>query len=139
MVNKAITQSDLNALEKSIKLEINREQTELRHEDRKKLSDSIWIVDELRTDNSLTKQSLENMEKKQDEMMVMMKEWFKEIKYELNTMYAIFATKEEHKSNKIEIESIKATHWKIITWVVGTVWTIVIAFFWLIIKTLWIK
>jgi len=139
MVTKAITQSDLNALEKSIKLEINREQTELRHEDRKKLSDSIWIVDELRTDNALTKQSLENMEKKQDEMMVMMKEWFKEIKYELNTMYVIFATKEEHKASKTEIQEIRNTHSKIITWVIGTVGTIFIALLWLIIKTLWIR
>jgi len=139
MVNKTITQSDLNALEKSIKLEINREQTELRHEDRKKLSDSIWIVDELRTDNALTKQSLENMEKKQDEMMVMMKEWFKEIKYELNTMYVIFATKEEHKASKTEIQEIRNTHSKIITWVIGTVGTIFIALLWLIIKTLWIR
>ena len=139
MVTKAITQSDLNALEKSIKLEINKEQTELRHEDRKKLSDCIWVVDTLKTDSALSKQSHITMVENQEELKEMMKEWFKEIKEDFKSMYNIFVTKEEHKANKVEIESIKATHWKIITWVVGTVWTIVIAFFWLIIKTLWIK
>jgi hypothetical protein len=43
-------------------------------------------------------------------------------------MYDIFATKVEHQANKVEIESIKATHSKVITWLIGTVGTIFIAF-----------
>lgn len=54
-------------------------------------------------------------------------------------MNTIFATKVEHQANKVEIESIKATHSKVITWVIGTVGTIVVAFMGLIIKTLWTK
>jgi len=43
-------------------------------------------------------------------------------------MNTVFATKVEHQANKLEIESIKATHSKVITWVIGTVGTIFIAF-----------
>lgn len=50
-----------------------------------------------------------------------------------------FATKEEHKANKVEIELIKSTHSKVISWLIGTVATIFVTFLWLIIKTLWIK
>ena len=56
-----------------------------------------------------------------DEIKILIKEFQKEVKGEFKAMHDIFATKEEHKENKIEIESIKATHWKIISWVVGTV------------------
>ncbi|MEG7660767.1 hypothetical protein, partial [Listeria monocytogenes] len=63
MVTKAITQSDLQNLENKIKIEISKEQTELRHEDRKKLSDCIWVVDSLKTDSALSKQSFTTMEK----------------------------------------------------------------------------
>lgn len=128
MVNKAITQADLANLEKSIKLEISKEQTELRHEDRKKLSDCIWVVDTLKTDSALSKQSHITMVENQEELKEMMKEWFKEIKSEFKSMYDIFATKIEHQANKVEIESIKATHSKVMTWLIGTVGTIFIAF-----------
>ena len=74
MVNKAITQADLANLEKSIKLEISKEQTELRHEDRKKLSDCIWVVDTLKTDSALSKQSHITMVENQEELKEMMKE-----------------------------------------------------------------
>lgn len=46
-----------------------------------------------------------------------------------------FATKEEHKSNKVEIELIKSTHSKVISWLIGTVATIFIAFLWLVAKS----
>lgn len=61
MVTKNPTFNDLANLEKSIKLDISKEQTELRHEDRKKLSEYYYIVDELKTDSALSKQSLTNM------------------------------------------------------------------------------
>lgn len=43
-------------------------------------------------------------------------------------MNNIFATKVEHQANKIEIQEIKATHSKVITWLIGTVGTIFLAF-----------
>jgi len=43
----AITQNDIVNLENRIIMNVSKEQTELRHEDRKKLSDTIWKVDEL--------------------------------------------------------------------------------------------
>jgi hypothetical protein len=36
-------------------------------------------------------------------------------------MYDIFATKVEHQANKLEIQELKATHSKVITWLIGTV------------------
>ncbi len=139
MVTKVITQADLANLEKSIKLDISKEQTELRHEDRKKLSEYYYIVDELKTDSALSKQSLTNMTNSIEKLERVVTDWFKEIKEEFKAMNTIFATKVEHQANKVEIESIKATHSKVITWVIGTVGTILLAFLWLIIKTLWIK
>lgn len=68
MVTKAITQADLANLEKSIKLEISKEQTELRHEDRKKLSDCIWKVDELDKKSAVNDNVLKNMSTNFQEM-----------------------------------------------------------------------
>ena len=135
----AINQIDLNNLEIRVKSEISREQTELRHEDRKKLSDCIWTVDSLKTDSALSKQSFTTMTKSIEKLEQVVVDGFKEIREELKSMNTIFATKVEHQANKLEIETIKATHSKIITWVIGTVWTIFLAFLWLIIKTLWLK
>ena len=39
-----------------------------------------------------------------------------------------FATKEEHLINKNEIQEIKATHSKVISWLIGTVATIFVTF-----------
>lgn len=139
MVTKNPTFNDLANLEKSIKLDISKEQTELRHEDRRKLSEYYYIVDELKTDSALSKQSLANMTNSIEKLEKVVTDWFKEIKEEFKAMNTVFATKVEHQANKLEIESIKATHSKVITWVIGTVWTIFLAFLWLIIKTLWLK
>ena len=135
----AVTQNDLNNLETKIKLDISKEQTDLRHWDRSKMQSYFNIVDDLKTDSALSKQSLTNMNNSIEKLEEVVKEWFKEIKDELKLMHNVFATKEEHQANKIEITEIKATHSKVITWVIGTVGTILLAFLWLIIKTLWIK
>lgn len=135
----AVTQNDLNNLETKIKLDISKEQTDLRHWDRSKMQSYFNIVDELKTDSALSKQSLTNMNNSIEKLEEVVKEWFKEIKDELKLMHNVFATKEEHQANKIEINDIKATHGKVISWLVGTIATILITFFWLIIKTLWIK
>ena len=63
MVTKAVKQADLANLEKSIKLEISKEQTELRHEDRNKLQEYYYMVDDLKTDSALSKQSFLTMTK----------------------------------------------------------------------------
>lgn len=124
----AVTQNDLNNLETKIKLDISKEQTDLRHWDRSKMQSYFNIVDELKTDSALSKQSLTNMNNSIEKLEEVVKEWFKEIKDELKLMHNIFATKEEHQANKVEIESIKATHSKVMTWLIGTVGTIFLAF-----------
>jgi len=135
----AITQSDLNNLETKIKLDVSKEQTELRHWDRAKMQNYFNVVDELKTDSALSKQSLQSMTTSIEKLEEVVKEWFKEIKDEFKTMHTVFATKEEHLINKNEIQEIKATHSKVISWLIGTVATIFVTFLWLIIKTLWIK
>lgn len=134
----AIIQNDLNNLENKIKLDISKEQAELRHWDRAKMQEYYNIVDDLRTDSALSKQSLINMANSIDKLERVVIEWFKEIKEEFKTMHNVFATKEENQANKMEIADIKKTNSSVISWLFGTVATIVIAFFWLIIKTLWI-
>lgn len=135
----AITQNDLNNLETKIKLDVSKEQTELRHWDRAKMQNYFNVVDELKTDSALSKQSLQNMTTSIEKLEEVVKDWFKEIKEEFKTMHTVFATKEEHQINKNEIQEIKATHSKVISWLIGTVATIFVTFLWLIIKTLWIK
>lgn len=134
-----ITQSDLNNLETKIKLDVSKEQTELRHWDRAKMQNYFNVVDELKTDSALSKQSLTNMNNSIEKLEEVVKEWFKEIKEEIRAMHNVFSTKEEHNASKVEIAEIKSTHSKIVSWLIGTVATIFIAFLWLIIKTLWIK
>lgn len=134
-----ITQSDLNNLETKIKLDVSKEQTELRHWDRAKMQNYFNVVDELKTDSALSKQSLQSMTTSIEKLEEVVTEWFKEIKDEFKTMHTVFATKEEHQINKNEIQEIKATHSKVISWLIGTVATVFVTFLWLIIKTLWIK
>lgn len=63
MVNKAITQSDLNNLEKSIKLDITTEQQQIRHNQNNELQKYYNMVDDLKTDSALSKQSFTTMTK----------------------------------------------------------------------------
>lgn len=130
-----INKSDLDTLE----LKITKEQQQIRHNQNNELQKYYNIVDDLKTDSALSKQSLTNMTNSIEKLERVVTDWFKEIKDEFKAMNTIFATKVEHQANKVEIESIKATHSKVITWVIGTVGTIVVAFMGLIIKTLWIK
>ena len=139
MVTKAVTQADLANLEKSIKLEISKEQTELRHEDSNKLQEYYYMVDDLKTDSALSKQSFLTMTKSIEKLEQAVIEWFKDIREEFKVMHNVFTTKVEHQANKVEIQEIKETHKKVITWLIWTVWTIFITFLGLIIKTLFIK
>ena len=135
MTEKAINQSDLNTLE----LKITKEQQQIRHNQNNELQKYYNMVDDLKTDSALSKQSFTIMTKSIEKLEQVVVDGFKEIREEFKSMNTIFATKVEHQANKLEIETIKATHSKVITWVIGTVWTIFLAFLWLIIKTLWLK
>lgn len=103
MVTKAITQADLANLEKSIKLEISKEQTELRHEDRKKLSDCIWKVDELDKKSAVNDNVLKNMSTNFQEM----KDSFDKLVTKIEWFPDRFATKEDHKENSVKISGIE--------------------------------
>ena len=134
-MQKAVTHLDLANLENKI----TEQQTKIRHDQRNEFWEKLFIVDELKTDSALSKQSLQSMTTSIEKLEEVVKEWFKEIKDEFKTMHTVFATKEEHLINKNEIQEIKATHSKVISWLIGTVATIFVTFLWLIIKTLWIK
>lgn len=126
----AINKSDLDTLE----LKITKEQQQIRHNQNNELQKYYNIVDDLKTDSALSKQSLTNMTNSIEKLEKVVTDWFKEIKEEFKAMNTIFATKVEHQANKVEIESIKATHSKVMTWLIGTVGTIFLAFLWAIAK-----
>lgn len=139
MAERTVTHADLQNLEKSIKLDITVEQQQIRHNQNNELQKYYNMVDDLKTDSALSKQSLTNMNNSIEKLEKVVIDWLKEIKDEFKAMHTVFATKEEHRANKVEIETIKSTHSKVITWLIGTVWTVFLAFLWLIIKTLWLK
>lgn len=87
MAEKQITREDLQNLEIKVKSDISKEQMELRHEDRKKLQEYYYMVDDLKTDSALSKQSFITMTKSIDEMKQMMKDLSKEIKEEIKSMH----------------------------------------------------
>lgn len=99
----AITQNDLNNLEIRVKSEISREQTELRHEDRKKLSDCIWKVDELDKKSAVNDNVLKNMSTNFQEM----KDSFDKLVTKIEWFPDRFATKEDHKENSVKISGIE--------------------------------
>lgn len=74
MVVRAVTQSDLNNLEKSIKLDITKEQADFRHEDRKKLSTYYFKIDELEKSVAVNENILKNMSDNFLELKNMVKE-----------------------------------------------------------------
>lgn len=117
MTEKAINQSDLNTLE----LKITKEQQQIRHNQNNELQKYYNMVDDLKTDSALSKQSFTIMTKSIEKLEQVVVDGFKEIREEFKSMNTIFATKVEHQANKLEIETIKATHSKVITWVIGTV------------------
>ena len=103
MAEKAITTSDLQNLKNEIKLEISKEQTELRHEDRKKLSDCIWKVDELDKKSAVNDNVLKNMSTNFQEM----KDSFDKLVTKIEWFPDRFATKEDHKENSVKISGIE--------------------------------
>lgn len=139
MTTKAITQSDLQNLEKSIKLEIREQEKQDRHNLDNKLWTYFFKVDELDKKSAVNDNILENMTEKIEKLENTINEWFEKITQKIDWFQYKFATKEEHQDNKKEIEIMKDSHRKIITWLIWTLWTALVWFIWLVIKTLWIK
>lgn len=136
MVTKAITQSDLQNLKNEIKYEIWEEQRKIRHDKDSKIQLDYFTIDrkveEYKSDLRLTNATMQRMQEDITEIKELLTDFMK-------TIPTVYATKEEHQANKKEIESMKDSHRKIITWLIGTLWTAVVWFIWLVIKTLWIK
>lgn len=108
------------------KLEVQKEQKELRHE--------------IRNEMQRTLSTLEiNMEKQLSEIKADMKEGFNDIRVMFKELPSSFATKEEHKINALEIQTMKekqARTDKIFAFISSIIWTAVIwAILTLIIKT----
>ena len=140
MTVKQITELDLHNLENKIKLEVSKEQTELRHEDRKKLSDAVWKVDWLEIKAAVNDNILRTMSDNFIELKSMMKEMSKEIKEELSDMKWSYATKEEHRNNQERIETLEKDKKNLmietLKWfAIAIGW----ALFWYVMTRLWIK
>lgn len=95
MVTKTPNHSDLQNLKNEIKLEITTEQQKIRHNQNNELQKYYNIVDDLKTDSALNKQSLATMERSINEIKEMMKELSKDIKDEIKSIKSEFVTKSE--------------------------------------------
>lgn len=105
----------------------------------------IWkdnMPDNPNTQIALLKQSMQNVEKQIDEMKKETKESFTILSDQLtnfiDSAHLTFATKEEHRQNKIDIQELKNTQWKVWMTLIGTFWTLFLATIWVILKKLWI-
>lgn len=127
-----VTQNDLANLEKSIKLDITTEQQKIRHNQNNELQKYYNMVDDLKTDSALNKQSLATMEKSINEIKEMMKELSKDIKDEIKSIKSEFVTKEELDP----IKEKQKSHDEIISRVV---WAIVLSFLSLIAWLVWLS
>lgn len=103
----AVTQNDLNNLEIRIKSDISKEQTELRHEDRKKASNYYFKVDELEKSSAVNSNTLKYMTESIEKLERVVTEWFKEVNQKIDWFQTKFATKEEHKENGAKISKIE--------------------------------
>ena len=119
---------DLDNLENKIKLDITSEQQKIRHNQNNELQNYFYMVDDLKTDSALAKQSFKMISTNIEKLEKVITEWFKEVQDEFKSMHLLYTTKEEHEVIKKEVTDIKATHNKVISWLVGTVATIFIAF-----------
>lgn len=124
MVTKAITQSDLNNLEKSIRSDISREQTDLRHEDRKKISIYYFKVDDLEKSVAVNENILKNMSDNFIELKQMMKDGFYEMKEEIKGMNNKFYTREENNTIQKRLDAHDAIISRIAWGIVGGFMTI---------------
>ena len=103
MVNKALTQSDLNSLE----LKIKKDNIEERHNLDNKLWTYFFKVDEMVTKQAVNDNILETMTASITKLEKVVTEWFKEIKDDFKWMSNTFATKEDHKENVSKISAVE--------------------------------
>lgn len=103
----AVTHQDLQNLEIRVKSEVAKEQTELRHEDRKKLSDAIWKVDDLKSKELLNDNILKTMSVSIEKLESLVTEWFSKVNHKIDWFTDKFATKEEHKENWHKITAVE--------------------------------
>ena len=103
MVNKALTQSDLNSLE----LKIKKDNIEERHNLDNKLWNYFFKVDEMVTKQAVNDNILETMTASITKLEKVVTEWFKEIKDDFKWMSNTFATKEDHKENVSKISAVE--------------------------------
>lgn len=100
------------------------------------------MPDNPNTQIALLKQSMQNVEKQIDEMKKETKESFSILSDQLtkfiDSAHLTFATKEEHRQNKIDIQELKNTQSKVWMTLIGTFWTLFLATIWVILKKLWI-
>lgn len=131
MVTKAINTSDLL----NLKLEISEEQRKIRHDANWKLQEDYYKIDakisEHKSDLRLTNQVMDRMQKDIVEIKDMLIDFIK-------TTPTMYATKEEDRDNKREIENIKSTGVRLIWALWWTFWSFIIWFFLFILKKFWI-
>lgn len=131
MVQKAITTTDLL----NLKLEISEEQRKIRHDSNWKIQEDYYKIDskisEYKSDLRLTNQVMDRMQTDIKEIKDMLTDFIK-------TIPTIYATKEEDRENKREIENIKNTGARLIWAFLWTFWTFLIWFFIFILKKFWI-
>jgi len=109
-----------------LKLEMQQDQKEFRHEIRNTIM-SIQLSLEVNTsEQKLLTNKFTNMENQLIEIKNDMKEGFNDIKIMFKELPSHFATKEEHKINQLEITYIKERQWKtdkifaFVTAIIGT-------------------
>lgn len=131
MAEKAVTHLDLS----NLKNQITEEQMKIRHDQRNEIWQKLFIVDELKTEQQLTNQSMKSMQEDIKEIKAMIKEWFASLP---NT----YATKEDHKANKEKLEQLEKEQKEIKDQVLkATIWLVIsgiIAIIWVILKKIWI-
>ena len=113
-MEKPINENDLLKL----KIEITKEQQEARTVQNVEIAKLVLDGSESRTTQQLMKQTMEVILEKLEKMEAMIKEWFAESK-------TTYATKEEHLTNKIEIETIRKQQESIKDWLLkASLWFI---------------
>lgn len=103
----AITQTDLLNLENKIKLDISKEQQELRHSDRKILQTYYYKVDSLEKNEAVNDNILKTMNTSIGKLENIVTEWFEKINTKIDWFQWAFATKEDHKENVSKIWAVE--------------------------------
>lgn len=110
MASKQITQSDLDNLEKKIKIDFTEQETERRHEQWRRLQDAYNAIDSLWDDikdvesnNKLLEQSIKTMNDNFAKLERTVTDWFNKIYSKIDSL----PSKEAHEENKRRIEELE--------------------------------